>query len=98
MHSFVDRVAKRRADGFVPRIELDGIKQIDTAAIDEFATYFVNDFFFGTLKGDLSALRGKQLNLLKSAVEVLYRDMDRAARSSGAAVEPDDEDVYEEVV
>jgi CRISPR-associated protein Csc3 len=89
MHSFVDRVAKRRADGFVPRIEMDGVKQIDTQAIDTFATYFVNDLFLETFKGDLSALRGKQLNLLKSACEVLYRDMDRQSRSAGATLEQD---------
>lgn len=93
MHSFVDRVAKRRADGFVPRIEVDGSKQIDIEAIDAFARYFVNDFFLQTLKGDLSALRGKQLNLLKSAVEVLYRDLDRQARAeAGLAKDLDVED------
>ena len=95
MHSFVDRVAKHRADGFVPRIEVNGVKQIDTAAIDAFATYFVNDFFLQTLQGDLSALRGKQLNLLKSAVEVLYRDLDRQARSGETGLEKDVEFVPE---
>jgi CRISPR-associated protein Csc3 len=43
-------------------------------AMREFADYFVNDLFYGTLQGDKSALRGRQLNLLKSACEVIYRD------------------------
>ena len=43
-------------------------------AMRTFADYFVNDLFYDTLQGDKSALRGKQLNLLKSACEVIYRD------------------------
>ena len=43
-------------------------------AMRAFADYFVNDLFYDTLQGDKSALRGKQLNLLKSACEVIYRD------------------------
>jgi hypothetical protein len=75
---------------------VDGVKQIDTQAIDDFATYFVNDFFLQTLKGDLSALRGKQLNLLKSAVEVLYRDLDRQARAESGLEKDVDSDVEEQ--
>ena len=81
---FVDRVASRRADGYVPRIERDGKKLVDTEAIREFASYFVNTIFFDTLRGDISALRGKQLNLLKNACEVLYRDLDGQERAAKA--------------
>jgi CRISPR-associated protein Csc3 len=73
---FVDRVASRRADGYVPRIEVDGKRVIDEEAIQEFASYFVNDLFYSALRGDVSALRGRQLNLLKNACEVIYRDLD----------------------
>jgi CRISPR-associated protein Csc3 len=40
----------------------------------QFAAYFVGDIFHDTLRGDKSALRGKQLNLLKNACEAIYRD------------------------
>jgi CRISPR-associated protein Csc3 len=43
-------------------------------AMSQFATFFVNTIFYETLRGDVAALRGRQLNLLKSACEVLYRD------------------------
>jgi CRISPR-associated protein Csc3 len=76
LHGFVDRVASRRADGYVPRIEVDGKKVIDEPAIAQFADYFVKVLFFGALRGDASALRGRQLNLLKNACEVIYRDLD----------------------
>ena len=76
LSGFVDRVASRRADGYAPRIEVDGKRVIDEAAIQQFASYFVNDLFYGALRGDVSALRGRQLNLLKNACEVIYRDLD----------------------
>jgi CRISPR-associated protein Csc3 len=72
---FVDRVASRRAEGHVPRVEINGQKQIDQEAVRQFAAYFVNDLFYTALRGDVSALRGRQLNLLKNACEVLYRDL-----------------------
>ncbi|TEU17163.1 MAG: type I-D CRISPR-associated protein Cas10d/Csc3 [Anaerolineales bacterium] len=45
-------------------------------AMREFTDYFVNQVFHEALRGDKSALRGKQLNLLKSACEVIYREAD----------------------
>lgn len=39
-----------------------------------FAEYFVGVIFFDKLRADKSALRGKQLNLLKNACEVIYVD------------------------
>jgi CRISPR-associated protein Csc3 len=42
--------------------------------MQDFAGYFVNRVFYETFRADKSALRGKQLNLLKSACEVIYRD------------------------
>lgn len=61
------------------------------AAIAELARYFVEEVFFGAFRGDLSALRGKQLNLLKNACEVLYRakeaDEWRARKAAGEDVQ-----------
>jgi CRISPR-associated protein Csc3 len=43
------------------------------AAIAEFARYFVEDLYYGAFRGDKASLRGKQLNLIKNACEVIYR-------------------------
>ena len=43
-------------------------------AMRAFAAYFVQELFFRVFRGDKSALRGKQLNLLKNACEVIYVD------------------------
>jgi CRISPR-associated protein Csc3 len=84
LYSFVNRVNTHRADGFIPRIERDGHKQIDFEAIDAFAAYFVQSLFFDAFKGNLSVLRGRQLNLLKNACEVIYRDLDRLDHTTNA--------------
>ncbi len=73
LQSFIDRVVSGRADGRLPR---GSDREQRAEAIAAFADYFVKELFYGALNGDLSALRGKQINLLKSACEVLYRDLD----------------------
>jgi len=77
LSGFVERVASRRAEGYIPRVEVDGKRVFDNQAIQAFAAYFVNELFYGALRGDISALRGRQLNLLKNACEVIYRDLDK---------------------
>lgn len=66
------------------------------AAIAEFARYFVDDLYYGAFRGDKASLRGKQLNLIKNACEVLYRTADAAywaeRRKAGEAVDEDVED------
>ena len=60
-------------------IKPQGVKPEEReAAIAEFAHYFVTEIFFNTFRGDLAALRGKQLNLLKNTCEVLYRTAEAA--------------------
>ncbi|NLH00073.1 MAG: type I-D CRISPR-associated protein Cas10d/Csc3 [Chloroflexi bacterium] len=52
-------------------------------AMRQFAAYFVDEVFYKALHGDRSALRGKQLNLLKNACEAVYMEEvahDRAER------------------
>lgn len=69
---FMERVAKGLADGRLPK----GISREEREiAMREFCAYFVTEIFVGIYRGDVSALRGKQLNLLRSACEVIYRDM-----------------------
>jgi CRISPR-associated protein Csc3 len=99
LSGFVDRVASQRADGYAPRIEVDGKRVIDEDAIRQFASYFVDDLFYGALRGDVSALRGRQLNLLKNACEVIYRDLDAqywAERNEAEELVASDEDTQAE--
>ncbi|MEM6281990.1 MAG: type I-D CRISPR-associated protein Cas10d/Csc3 [Chloroflexota bacterium] len=72
LYRFMDRVGKGLADGRFPKgITVEARQQ----AMRDFSAYFVTEIFMGAFNGDVSALRGKQLNLLKSACEVIYRDL-----------------------
>lgn len=72
LYRFMQRVASGAADGRLPK----GIPPKDREdAMRAFCTYFVTEIFVGIYRKDVSALRGKQLNLLRSACEVIYRDM-----------------------
>ncbi len=96
VNAFVDRVDTRRADGYIPKTEVDGKFIIDQVAIDDFANYWVNKLFFDTLRGDLSALRGKQLNLLKNTCEAIYRDLDVKYWAEKGETTKEDEEVLVE--
>ena len=90
---FVLRVSENKADGRLPY----GVdKQTRDQAIRAFATYFVQNLFFDILRSDISALRGKQINLLKSACEVIYRDLDAQywaeRRAAGEEIEAESEE------
>ncbi len=68
LHAFIDR-AYREQLAFPPR---GSTRDSQQTAMRAFATHFVNDIFYGVFRGDKSALRGKQLNLLRNACEVIY--------------------------
>lgn len=73
LYTFMERVEKNKADGRLP----GGVSREEReAAMRDFAAYFVGDIYYDALNGDASALRGRQLNLLKNACEVIYRDED----------------------
>ncbi len=79
LHNFIERAYKEQL-AFPPK---GSTRESQEAAMREFARYFVQEIFFGIFRGDKSALRGKQLNLLKNACEVIYLDeaaKDRAER------------------
>lgn len=91
LYRFMDRVSKGLADGRFPK----GISvQEREQAMRQFCEKFVNDVFVGTFNKDVAALRGKQLNLLKSACEVLYRNAQQQewAERGQAADDEADED------
>jgi CRISPR-associated protein Csc3 len=67
------RVSKLQSDGlaFFPR---GSTWEERESAMRQFTDYLVNQVYLGAMKGDPSALRGKQLNMLGSACEAIYRD------------------------
>ncbi len=94
LYTFMERVEKNKADGRLPK----GISREEReAAMRAFANYFVGELYFDALNGDASALRGKQLNLLKNACEVIYRDEDaRYWRERNETPPADDDEAAEE--
>ena len=51
----------------------------------QFASYFVEEVFYGTFAGDRARLAGRQINLIKDTCEFLYRladDKENAARNN----------------
>jgi CRISPR-associated protein Csc3 len=56
-------------------------------AMRAFAEYFITQVFQGALRGDKSALRGKQLNLLRNACEVVYHELEARERAEARAAE-----------
>lgn len=65
-------------------------RESQQTAMRAFVSHFVNEIFYGVFRGDKSALRGKQLNLLKNACEVIYLDeaaKDKAEREQTDIVE-----------
>ncbi len=86
LYNFIERAYKEQL-AFPPR---GSNQESQQQAMREFARYFVHEIFFGVFHGDKSALRGKQLNLLKNACEVIYLDeaaKDKAERELAEAGE-----------
>lgn len=86
LRNFIERAYKEQL-AFPPK---GSTRENQQAAMQEFAHYFVHEIFFGAFRGDRSALRGKQLNLLKNACEVIYLDeaaKDRAEREEAETTE-----------
>jgi CRISPR-associated protein Csc3 len=77
LNSFVENVSRDRAEGRLPK---GSTYESREAAIVAFSTYLVRDVYRGAFGGDRAALRGKQLNLLKNACEVIYLDEGRKER------------------
>jgi len=54
---------------------------------------FVGTIFYDTLRGDVAALQGRQLNLLKSTCEVLYLDAEARDRAQRQEVEVEEQEL-----
>ncbi len=89
LYRFMDRVGKGLADGRFPKGI--SVSQRETA-MREFCKVFVEDVFDKIFRYDVAALRGKQLNLLRSACEVLYRNEQSQEweRNRAQGIESDD--------
>ncbi|MCS6995279.1 MAG: type I-D CRISPR-associated protein Cas10d/Csc3 [Anaerolineales bacterium] len=83
LHNFIERAYKEQL-AFPPK---GSTRESQQEAMREFSRYFVQEIFFGVFRGDRSALRGKQLNLLKNACEVIYLDEAARDRAEREAVE-----------
>lgn len=69
IEQFLERVGSERADGVVPRWIDYEVRQ---EKVVEFSHYFVKTIYREVFGGDLAALAGKQLNLLKDTCMSLY--------------------------
>src|SRR5262249_49357571 len=69
LEQFIERVSKRGADGTIPGWIEPETRQ---AALEDFATYFVQTIYRKVFEGNRAALAGKQLNLLQNACESIY--------------------------
>jgi CRISPR-associated protein Csc3 len=87
--AFMERVRHNGADGRLSPRRMDESPEQAARrreeAMQRFADYFVGTIFYDTFRGDVAALRGRQLNLLRSACEVVYQDataLDRQDRQT----------------
>lgn len=92
LRSFAER-AQREGLAFFPRGSTHESRE---AAMRDFAEYMVSEIFCTAFRGDRSALRGKQLNLLKSACEVIYRAEREIVQDTDAAAAADSPSTEEE--
>jgi CRISPR-associated protein Csc3 len=99
LSKFMKRVIDHAADGYTaPSVspESEAGRAAMRAAMQEFCDYFVTDVYEGIFNKDVAALRGKQLNLLKSACEAIYRDKQYAEwEAIGKDEEADDDETDE---
>ena len=80
------RINKLQQDGlaFYPK---GSTRESREQAMREFVTYLVDNVYYGAFRGDASALQGKQLNLLSSACEAIYRTETAKAQTEVAEIE-----------
>ncbi len=87
LRAFIERAYNEKL-AFPPK---GSTRESQQEAMRAFARYFVADIFYGVFRGDKSALRGKQLNLLKNACEVIYLDEAAKDKAEREATEQSDD-------
>jgi len=100
LRAFMERVQARQADGWLsPRGPEESPKEAAQRREEymrRFAEYFVGTIFYDTMRGDVAALRGRQLNLLRNAYETIYRDASAHDRETAVEVDESEADMPEE--
>lgn len=91
LHNFIERAYKEQL-AFPPK---GSTQESQQESMREFARHFVQEIFFGVFRGDKSALRGKQLNLLKNACEVIYLDESAKDKAEREAIEESNGQIVE---
>jgi CRISPR-associated protein Csc3 len=101
--ALMSRVRSRTAEGKPTFAFIDGrwrralTPEQERQKAYEFAEYFVKELFIKEYSGDRTRLTGKQLNLLKSACEFLYRRADDEEKPNLPADEPEDIEAIEDI-
>ncbi|MFP4440697.1 MAG: type I-D CRISPR-associated protein Cas10d/Csc3 [Chloroflexaceae bacterium] len=89
LHKMLQRIESNQIDGYFPK---GSTRESRDEAIAAFSAYLVNDVYVKAYGEDRSAFRGRQLNLLKNACEVIYLAEQRREKQERAAQgEPVDE-------
>ena len=92
----MNNVRRRAAEGKPTLACIDGkwkpalTSEEERQAIYDFAKYFVEVIFEGSLKGDRARLAGTQLNLIRDTCDYLYRLEDDKERRERKQDEPDE--------
>lgn len=92
----MNNVRRRAAEGKPTLVFIDGKwkfalnSEEERQAIYDFAKYFVEVIFDGSLKGDRARLAGTQLNLIRDTCDYLYRLEDDKERRERKQDEPDE--------
>ena len=95
LSKLMNNVRRQTAEGKRTFTFVDGkwktlTSEEERQAIYEFAKYFVEVIFVGSLKSDRARLAGTQLNLIRDTCEYLYRLADDEERADRPKDEPDE--------
>ncbi|MGB3262993.1 MAG: type I-D CRISPR-associated protein Cas10d/Csc3 [Microcoleus sp.] len=96
LSKLMNNVRRRAAEGKPTLVCIDGkwkpalTSEEERQAIYDFAKYFVEVIFNGSLKGDRARLAGTQLNLIRDTCDYLYRLEDDKERRGKKQDEPDE--------
>lgn len=96
LSKLMNNVRRRAAEGKPTLVCIDGkwkpalTSEEERQAIYDFAKYFVEVIFEGSLKGDRARLAGTQLNLIRDTCDYLYRLADDKERKEKKQDEPDE--------
>ncbi len=91
--AFMNRAKTDRAEG---RLAPGSTAESREEAMRRFAEYFVGTIFYETFHQDVAALRGRQLNILRSACEVVYQDAAARDRQERQVMEEQAQEEEEE--